>query len=667
MTACPPKRTTLVTGLAAVLSLALSLSASAEDGDRRTREAGPEDGILCCSGLERFLFHGDKVLVTTGRAGIFRSEHRGEGWQRSMQGLVGPNGVAPYSDFVCQARSKPRVVYALVGLGSDLSPFNGLFSSDDFGKTWTRRASVFTGSGFASCDVDPEDPRSVYVSGINFDDFITEVWKSTDGGRTFQQVVVPLVSFGFVRVVRGIVYFVDFDQGRLYASTDGGDSFPWVPTPPGFVGNFDASPDGRLIFVTTLDEAFQPTGTFRSADGGASYVPVSGLSAFFTLEFHPIDPSRIYTSDGLLHVSTDGGLSFTLLPASNDPRFTGASPVGEIGVDARGSVYLNTQGGPFRTDDGGQTFGSLLDGFRASAVNDLAFDADGKLLVGVVNTQGIFRQIRGRIYRPIGNTPLIDLSFGPGTAAVAGSPSEANVVLVATIGQGLFRTDNGGRSWTLAELPDSPTQFSFLTRMAFATASRVYLVSSGVGLYRSDDAGRTFARLSSAPFGAIAVDPTDPDVLYVGDYVFSGGLFKSTDGGQTLLDLGQPGTFSALAVDRRNTEVIYAGESFGQVLRSRDGGHTFAPASQGLSGAGVHGLAQDARGTLYVWLRGGGLFSSDDGASSWKPVDTGEALRRSGVEAGQGTLVVDPRRPGRLYLGNAGMLRIDADDGGDDD
>ena len=659
-----------LSALAAAFSLALSLSASADGGDRRTREAGPEDGILCCNGLERFLLHGDKVLVTTGRAGIFRSKHRGAGWQRSMEGLVAPNGVAPFSAFVCQARSNPRVVYALAGLerGSDFSPFNGLFSSDDFGKTWTRRASVFTGFGFASCDVDPEDPRTVYSSGIDFDVFVTEVWKSSDGGRTVQQVAVPLVSFGFVRVVRGTVYFVDLDQGRLYASTDGGDSFHPVPTPPGIVGNFDASPDGRLIFVTTLDEAFQPIGTFRSADGGASYVAVSGLPPFFfTLEFHPTDPSRIYTSDGLLHVSTNGGLSFMLLPASNDPRFPGAFPVGEIGVDARGSVYLNTQGGPFRTDDGGQTFRSLLDGFRASAVNDLAFDADGKLLVGVVNTQGVFRQTRGQSYRPIGNTPLIDLSFGPAAAAVAGSPTDANVVLAAIIGQGLFRTEDGGRSWTLAELADSPTQFSFQARMAFATASRVYLVSSLVGLYRSDDAGRTFALLSSEPFGAIAVDPTKPDVLYVGDSAFSGGLFKSTDGGQTLQDLGQPGTFSALAVDRRNAEVIYAGQSLGQVLRSRDGGRTFALASTGLAGAGVHGLAQDARGTLYVWLRGGGLFSSDDGASSWKPVDTGEAFRRSGVESGQGTLVADPRRPGRLYLGNAGVLRIDADDDADDD
>jgi hypothetical protein len=107
--------------------------------------------------------------------------------------------------------------------------------------------------------------------------------------------------------------------------------------------------------------------------------------------------------------------------------------------------------------------------------------------------------------------------------------------------------------------------------------------------------------------------------------------------------------------------VIYAGEQFGQVIRSLDGGQTFAPASAGLVGEGVHGLAQDVRGTLFAWLRGGGLFASHDSASSWHAVDTGEALQRSGVEAGRGALVADPRRRGRVYLGNAGVIRIDAD------
>src|SRR5262245_63164898 len=81
---------------AAITSLAFCRSARADSDDRRAPEAGPEDGFLCCNGIIPFLFHGDNVLTTTGRAGILRSEHRGERWKRSMKGLVAPNGVSPF-------------------------------------------------------------------------------------------------------------------------------------------------------------------------------------------------------------------------------------------------------------------------------------------------------------------------------------------------------------------------------------------------------------------------------------------------------------------------------------------------------------------------------------------------------------------------------------------
>jgi photosystem II stability/assembly factor-like uncharacterized protein len=298
-------------------------------------------------------------------------------------------------------------------------------------------------------------------------------------------------------------------------------------------------------------------------------------------------------------------------------------------------------------------------------VQDLAFDADGKLLVGVLHTQLVFRQTHDHTFRPIGAALIDPNGFEVDVASVGGSPTDPNVILVATsFGFGLSRTDNGGRSWTSAAVAGDPNGY-FNSRMAFVTDSRVYLAAPSAfyspGLYRSDDAGRTFAILSALPFGAIAVHPTDPDVLYLGTFGDSTGLIKSTDGGQTLQPLGQVGDFSALAVDRRHPQVVYAGLTSGQVIRSRDGGHTFVPASRGLTGAGVHGIAQDARGTLFVWLRGGGLFSSNDGASSWQTVDTDEALHRSGVEAGRGSLVADPHHPGRVYLGNAGVIQIDTD------
>jgi photosystem II stability/assembly factor-like uncharacterized protein len=648
--------------LAALLNVTDSQPAHANGKDQlaSVREAGPEDGKLCCGGVGELLFHGDEVLGITGRAGIFKSVGHGAPWARSMQGLVAQNGVSPLVNSGCQAPSDPRIVYVVAGLDGAVAPFNGFFSSDDFGETWTRRGAVDTGIGTNTCTVDAVDPRTVYLTGFDSATFTPTIWKSTDGGRTVQIFSnnLPACSLGVVFPRRGVLYVIGF---CAVVSTDGGVSFQPLQLPAD-VNGFDVSPDGNTIFLDTL------AGTFRSIDRGASFAPVSGLPNGLynpTLGFDPTDSSRIYATNGLLYVSTDGGVSFRLLPAANDPRFLG--PIDEIGVNPRGSLYIDTLAGLFRSDDRGKTFRSVLDGFRASSVQDLAFDADGKLLVGVYHTQMVFQQRHGLTFKPIGNTPDIVLDGFTNGVAVAGSPTDPNVILVATDEQGLFRTENGGRSWTPAAVSDGATVFAH-SRMSFPTSTRVYLVSltdTPMGLYRSDDAGGTFVGLASLAFGAIAVDPRNADVLYVGTYDSGDGLFKSTDGGRTLHDLGQPGAFSALAVDHRYPQIIYAGQRSGRVIRSLDGGKTFAPASAGLAGAGVHGLAQDAHGTLFVWLRGGGLFASDDRAASWHPVDTGEALRRSGVEAGRGSLVADPRRPGHLYLGNAGVIEIIAD--GDED
>jgi photosystem II stability/assembly factor-like uncharacterized protein len=201
-------------------------------------------------------------------------------------------------------------------------------------------------------------------------------------------------------------------------------------------------------------------------------------------------------------------------------------------------------------------------------------------------------------------------------------------------------------------------------RIAFAlsNASRVYAASLA-GLYRSNDGGQSFARLSTLGLGSIAVDPLNPDVLYVGTWSDNRGVFKSTNGGLTLVETGQRGNFSALAIDPQHPDIIYAGLRFGAVLRSLDGAGTFTPASQGLSGDRVLGLGVDPElpTRLLVWMHAGGLFRSDDGADSWTAVDNGETLRRSTAQAGSTALVIDPRDPERVFLGNSSVLQVGID------
>ncbi len=227
---------------------------------------------------------------------------------------------------------------------------------------------------------------------------------------------------------------------------------------------------------------------------------------------------------------------------------------------------------------------------------------------------------------------------------------------------GIFRTTNGGSTWTNAVIPGNPS-FWNRTRIAFAPSDsrRVYLVSSSPGssgLFRSDDAALSFDPLSMEPLRSIAVDPRDPDVLYAGSA--NRGLFKSTDGGRTLTQVVPNGAIETIAIDAQSPQFIYAGLQSGSVLRSVDGGQTFSPAAQGLTGDRVLGLgivpAQPMR--LFAWMHAGGLFRSNNRADSWEAVDVEVALRRSTAEFGQTALAIDTRDPEHVYFGNASVLQF---------
>jgi hypothetical protein len=64
-------------------------------------------------------------------------------------------------------------------------------------------------------------------------------------------------------------------------------------------------------------------------------------------------------------------------------------------------------------------------------------------------------------------------------------------------------------------------------------------------------------------------------------------------------------------------------------------------------------------GRILAWLQGDGLYQSDNGGRTWAAVNDGESKRRSSIRAGRGKMVLDPVVPGRVYLGNSGVVQVD--------
>jgi photosystem II stability/assembly factor-like uncharacterized protein len=614
------------------------------------RDLGPEVGLL----FNTFVFGGPgELLGNSGRGGVFTTNSRGEHWQRSMRGLTNASGAEATTAFVCQAASSPGVLYA--------ATLDGLYRTDNFAKDWVALAPL-RDPQWTACDVDPGNPDIVYAVSSQFDPPAVVVVKSIDGGRSFAVVgngLPPLDQAFQIKVApadRETIYIMDFGTFEgTYVSHDSGLNFARLDTAPEFPFLVFPSPtDASTLFVSTFD------GLYRSIDGGATFEFVLA-TVVPDLAFDPLERSTLYAAAGPagLFRSDDGGASFT--PFGALPR----DQLGAIGANAIGvqltkagrssgrSFYVNASPGTFRSDDGAQTFVPIERGYRAAHVNDLAFDGAGRLLIAVINSEGMFRATQGGRYEVLGRTIPDDAVSQ--VEAVAVSPDDPDVYVVVTIG-GTFRTADGGASWTRSE--DTP--IGPAARVAFAPGDsrKVYAVGGGDLLW-SVDGGQSFTHTRLGRFGSVAVDPVNADIVYVGA-LNNSGVMKSVDGARTLQTTGlTTGNFSVLAVDPLDPDVVYAGHRTGTVFRSSDGGATFAAADSGLAGAGVLGMGIEAvTRRVYAWMAGGGLFRSDDGAATWTAVDTADALRRSGHTSAHAGLAIDPARPGHVFLGLSSVLEV---------
>ncbi|MEM6999151.1 MAG: glycosyl hydrolase [Pseudomonadota bacterium] len=231
-----------------------------------------------------------------------------------------------------------------------------------------------------------------------------------------------------------------------------------------------------------------------------------------------------------------------------------------------------------------------------------------------------------------------------------------------------------------------------------------YFGATGGGLWKSNDGGGewtpvTDGQIGSASVGAIAVDPTDPDVIYIGmgegqlrSNVLQGdGLYKSQDGGKTWRHMGLAATrtITTIRIHPKNPQMIYVaalGDPFADspqrgVYRSEDGGSSWQQILFRSAKAGAIDLTMDPnnpsvlfastwqvhRKPWQLWSGGpdSGLFKSVDGGDSWKEITRNRGLPETVL--GKITVAVSPADSNRVYANiqaeAGGLYR--SDDGGE--
>jgi photosystem II stability/assembly factor-like uncharacterized protein len=206
-------------------------------------------------------------------------------------------------------------------------------------------------------------------------------------------------------------------------------------------------------------------------------------------------------------------------------------------------------------------------------------------------------------------------------------------------------SDAAGRGGWKSVGPAPPTIGAPIA--AFPSWRRIYINTLGGGLFRSKNGGSTFVALENSPRGesTLAVDPRDPNVVYVG---FS----KSTDGGATWTGMSGGGSL-ALVMDPTNPDVIYG--VGGDILKTIDGGETWFPAGEGVFGAISLAIDPFHTDVLYAGTDTDGAFKSVDGGLTWSPLGIAGRVR---------SLLVDPGNGNIVYAGTDGKGVFKSIDGG---
>jgi len=296
-------------------------------------------------------------------------------------------------------------------------------------------------------------------------------------------------------------------------------------------------------------------------------------------------------------------------------------------------------------------------------------------------------------------------SIGPAVTSgrvmtIAVHPNDNAVFYVGAASGGVWKTVNGGASFQpvfdkegsfsigwIAVDPKRPS----IVWVGTGERNSQRSVAYGDGVYKSEDGGRSWTNVglkSSEHIGRVVVDPKNSDTVYVaaqGPLWAPGGdrgLYKTTDGGKTwaqVLKISENTGVSDVVLDPRNPDVIVAtsyqrrrhfytmidGGPESAIHRSTDGGKTWKKVNTGLPeeqlgriGIAISPVNPDI---LYANVeaanRKGGIYRSSDNGVTWE--------KRADYNAGAmyyGDIYADPASVDRVYIPDV-IFQV-SDDGG---
>jgi photosystem II stability/assembly factor-like uncharacterized protein len=526
------------------------------------------------------------IIYAVGDSGAFRSANAGENWNElSIHGPLTSLAIAvdPSGSQTIWVASRTGGVFKSTDGGSHFkqaSPSNkevwclavdpnssetiyagvwngGVYKTTNGGNTWFQ---VGLGDRWvATLTISPDDPRTLYAGTLNGDDGL---FRSTDGGYQWQQLV------------RGGVRTVAFSAPNLSPFTA-----------------------RRTLYAGFYN------GVSKSTDNGYTWLPTDLNDSFFlqinTLATDPTNPSIVYAgayAEGAFK-TTDGGAHWNAKNRGLDDSYIFSFAFDPI---VSKNIYAGSSAGVLKSTNSGATWVQI--GLQKEGVYSLA--------VNPLSPQEIYAGSIGRLYKSSdggANWYVLSPESFWFVNAMAIDPLQTKIVYAGT-GNGLYKSTDGGNNWTELSLP---AKIIYALTIDPSTPEVLYAGTYDGGMFKSSNRGLDWSPinegLTDLRILSIAINPRNSQVLYAGTE--RGGVFKSTNSGIDWEAVSRTG--SNIALDPSDPDTLYISELFADIYRSKDGGNTWLSLSSGLFSKPFVCLAVDptARRTLFLGTASAGIWT----------------------------------------------------------
>ncbi len=529
----------------------------------------------------------------------------------------------------------------------------GLFKSSNSGESWTQvGAGTLPYARMSDMAINPLQPEILYAAipyGLA-DETINGIWRSKDGGETWQQVlparttdivINPLNPDILYTVSSKVIGAYTAPRYGVFKTVDGGDT--WTQLDIGVadsligrtgIGICASQPDVLYLGVSEVTGAGRTPlmGVYKTTDGGAQWEKLTVPFDYMVSQgwfdnivgVDPGNPDIVYAGGVKLIRSGDGGRTWERIA---DQLAGGILHVDQHEIEFDPSnpdrVYVGNDGGLYLITDQGKSLEKRDIGLSITQfIGGDMYPGNDAFIFGGTQDNGTLITDSG---------PAFELSlYGDGGHGYI-HPSQPNVIYTTQERLKLWRSEDFGRTWIWAQgnLPNEGSLFYIAYAMDKTDPDVLYLGT--YRMYRSSNGGKTWEQLNTCAFPvsgscyyitAVSIAPYDNNLILAASPEQTGVSF---DAGRTWqVTNGQLPRAACTAFRTWEPGVMYATFSaygVAKVWKSTDYGRNWISITGDLPDVPVNDIAAlDGRLVIGTDL---GTFVSDNDGVNWQRLGSG--------------------------------------------